>query len=141
MPAATVGDFLDLDVKTLRRPDGERVKWIERFSLKRTQKSLARQVRKGKLAMTTPLAEAMPARGRSSLGVLSVIFGSLAALFLFSPAVILSLPLGIAGLVTGVVGLGREPDIVLPLIGTILSATVLALWVFALIWVSLFRWW
>ena len=135
----TVENFLALDVKSLRNTDGKKFGFGKRVAARMIQKSLAQQVKKGKLDSSTSLQEAMRGTGASKRGVPSVIFSTLGIIFLFIPNFgIVGLGLSIAGFVLGIIGLNRDEDITLALIGTILGAVVLAIYLIAIIFIASF---
>jgi len=135
----TVNDFLSLDSKEIRTPDGKKLSWTKRLGMKMTQKHLAGQVRKGKIDGGADLHAAMKAASANKKGLYSLIFSSLGLIFLFIPYVaILGLGLSIAGFVLGIIGLKRDEDTTMALLGVILGGV--ALFIYLLVIVAIAAW-
>ena len=124
----TVSDFLAVDFKGYRTAEGKKLKWTQRLAFSMTQKNLAKQVKKGKIEETATMDMAMAAKGRNTFGLLSVIF-SVAGLVIpyFGLAMI------IAGLVLGIMGIKRDSDPTLAIIGTVISSVFLVLLLLVLV--------
>lgn len=135
----TVNDFLAIDSKVVRTQEGQKLSWAKRLGMKMTQKHLAKQVRKGKIDGGADLHTAMRASSANKRGLLSLIFSSLGLIFLFIPYVaILGLGLSIAGFVLGIIGLKRDEDTTMALIGVILGG--LALFIYLLVIIAVAAW-
>jgi hypothetical protein len=134
--AMRVEDFLQIDLKDYRSADGKRLKWSQRVALGMVQKNLARNVKKGKIESTATLDQAMAARNKNMFGLLSVIF-SVAGLIVpyFGLAMI------IAGLVLGIMGIRRDADPTLAIIGTVISSVFLLLLLLVVIAFASGGWW
>lgn len=138
-PQITVNDFLALDSKEIRTQEGNKLSWTKRLGIKMTQKHLAAQVRKGKIDGGADLHTAMRASSANKKGLLSLIFSSLGLIFLFIPYVaILGLGLSIAGFVLGIIGLKRDEDTTMALLGVILGGV--ALFIYLLVIVAVAAW-
>jgi hypothetical protein len=135
----TVNDFIHTDIHSLRTADGKKLGWVKRMGVKMAQKNLEKQVRKGKLEGTASLENAMRASSANKRGLLSVIFGALGIIFLFIPSIsIIGLAFSIAGFVLGIIGLSRDEDFTLALIGTILGGVVLVIYLIAILFIAAF---
>src|SRR4030095_7228477 len=131
----TVNDFLSIDFKQYRAEDGNRLKWGQRIAMKLFQKKIARELRKGKIEATSPFFDYSRGEGYSNrTGRLSLIFSSVGILMLFIPYLaIVGVALGIAGFILGVIGLKKDADPTMALIGMIIGGLVLFLFLFVAI--------
>ncbi len=118
----TVNDFLAVDISSFKKADGKGLKWTQKLAFKAMQKNLARKVNKGKIEGTMTLEQAGNAAGGNLYGLLSLIFSVVG---LFIPY--LGLALLIAGLVLGIIGISRDNNPTMAIIGTVLSAVFLLL--------------
>ena len=123
----TVNDFLAVDVAGFKKADGKGLKWTQKLAFKAMQKNLARKVIKGKIEGTMTLEQAGSAAGGNLYGLLSTIF---AVVGLFIPY--LGLAMLIAALVLGIIGIKRDNNPTLAIIGTALSAAFLLLLIIVL---------
>lgn len=139
----TVQQFIDFDLRSYRDGDGKRIPFIKRISLSIIQKKLARDVRKGRLEANEGLAEAMKAApSANKRGLLSLIFSSLGLIFMFIPyIVILGFGLSVAGFVLGIIGLNRDEDMTMALLGVILGGIGLLIYLLAIIVVAAWVGW
>lgn len=117
----TVNDFLAFDAKSYRTVDGKKLKWTERLAFKVVQKNLARKVQKGKIDGEMTMDQARAAGG-NLYGLLSLIF---AVVGLFIPYV--GLALLVAAFVLGIIGIKRDNNPTMAIIGLVLSAVILLL--------------
>lgn len=117
----TVNNFLAFDAKSYRTADGKKLKWTERLAFKVVQKNLARKVQKGKIDGDMTMDQAKAAGG-NIYGLLSLIF---AVVGLFVPYV--GLALLIAAFVLGLIGIKRDNNPTMAIIGLVLSAVILLL--------------
>ena len=142
LEAMTVNDFIALDFAEYRTAEGKKLKWTHRIGFKMAQKSYARGVRKDKIdgdANFYDAAKAVSPANRT--GRLSLIFASagLVLMFLSVPVLgIIGLGSSVAGLVLGLLGLKRDEDQTMALLGTIISS--LALVLFLILVVSAAAW-
>lgn len=120
-PQFTVNDFLSLDVKNYRTADGKKLKWTERLAFKVVQKNLARKVKKGKIDGDLAMEDAKAAGG-NLYGLLSLIFSVVG---LFVPYV--GLALLVAAVVLGIIGINRDNNPTMAIIGLVISALALLL--------------
>jgi hypothetical protein len=127
-PTMTVNDFLAIDIKEYRTAEGKKMKWTHRLILGGKQKNLAKKVRKGEIEGTATMSMAAAPGQNNTLGLLSVIFSIVG---LFIPY--LGLPMIIAALVLGILGLKRDYNPTLATIGTVLSSVFLVIVIIALI--------
>lgn len=114
----TVNDFLATDFKGYRTAEGKKLKWTQRLSFGLVQKSLAKKIRKGKLDGHTPMT--MVARSPNIYGLLSLIFSIAGLLGRYY-----GLAFIIAGLILGIIGIRKDADPTMAIIGTILSGAIL----------------
>ncbi len=126
----TVKDFLDINIKDYRTPEGKKLNWSRRLLFNITQKSLARQVQLGKIVGTMPISDVAKrgGGGRNTYGLLSLIF-SVGGLFI----PILGLGFIIAALVLGIIGIRRDYNPTMAIIGTVLSGLFLLLFLIVLV--------
>jgi len=117
----TINDFISLDVKNYRTADGKKLKWTKRLAFKIVQKSLARKVKKGKIDGDLAMDDAKAAGG-NLYGLLSLIFSVVG---LFIPYV--GLAMLIAAVVLGIIGIKRDNNPTMAIIGLIISALALLL--------------
>lgn len=117
----TVNNFLAFDAKSYRTVDGKKLKWTERLAFKVVQKNLARKVQKGKIDGNMTMDQARAAGG-NIYGLLSLIF---AVVGLFVPYI--GLALLIAAFVLGLIGIKRDNNPTMAIIGLVLSAVILLL--------------
>ena len=120
----TVDDFIAFDVKSYRTADGKKLKWTQRLAFNLVQKNLERKVRKGKIDGTMTMDEAVRGSGAGGniYGLLSLIFSVVG---LFIPYVGLLLLVG--AFVLGLIGIKRDNNPTMAIIGTIISAVFLLL--------------
>lgn len=123
----TVNDFLALDIKNFKTADGRKLGWTKRIAFQGMQKNLAKKVKKGKLQGDMTMKEASALSG-NMYGFLSLI---LSVLGLFIPY--LGLAMLVAGLVLGIIGINRDNNPTMAIIGTVLSALFLLLLVIVVI--------
>ena len=123
-PQMTVNDFLSFDAKSFRTADGKKLKWTQRLAFDIAQKNLARKVAKGKIDgnLTMDKAAAGKGGGKNIYGLLSLIFSIVGV---FVPYVGLLLLVG--AFVLGLIGIKRDNNPTMAIIGTILSAVILLL--------------
>lgn len=124
----TVNDFISVDFKNYRTEDGKKLKWTSRLVFTGAQKKLARQVKQHKLDGNISMIEAAKVGGRNIHGLLSVIF---AAAGLFIP--VLGFGLIVAALVLGIIGIRRDYNPTMAIIGTALSGAFLLLFLILLV--------
>jgi len=127
-PQMTINDFLSVDLKGYHNADGKKLKWGQRIAIGMAQKNFAKKVRQGKMDGTAALGTALAPGNNNIHGLLSVIF---AGVGLFIP--VLGLALIIAALVLGIIGLKRDANPTMAIIGTALSGLFLFLIIIALI--------
>ena len=102
-----------------------KLSWWKKWLLKSWQKKMQRTA--------APSA-------KSKRGLLSLIFGSLAFLLLWTPAAIISLPLCIAGLILGIIGLKRDANNTMAIIGVVMSGLTALIFIAALLTVLTWAW-
>lgn len=133
----TVQQFIDFDLKSYRGADGKRLPFVKRVSLSIIQKKLAKDVKKGRLEANADFSNAMKAPSANKRGLLSLIFSSLGLIFMFIPYVaILGFGLSVAGFVLGIIGLSRDEDMTMALLGVILGGIALLIYLLAIIVVA-----
>ncbi len=134
-PTMTVNDFLDMDIKGYRTVEGKKMKWTHRLALGATQKNLAKKVKKGKVDGEASLSSAMAVRGANTYGLLSVIFAVAGLVIPY-----LGIAMIIAGLVLGIIGISRDANPTLAIIGTVISSVFLLLLLIVIIAISSWNW-
>jgi len=141
-PQITVNDFLSFDFKNYRTAEGKKLSWAKRMSGQIMQKNLARQVKKGKIEGTANFQEAARASAANKTGRLALIFSALGIVFLFIPYLsIVGFGLSVAGFVLGIIGLGKDEDTTMALLGLVIGAVGLFLYLLVvLVAVSWFSW-
>lgn len=132
----TVNDFLAIDLKKANNRSGQKISWAQRLVLKQYQKGLDRKVQKGKLDGTMTLSEATRAGNANMTGLLSLIFSAVGLILLWTPLGLIGMALGIAGFVLGIIGLKKDANTTMALIGTILGALVIFMTLLAVIIVA-----
>lgn len=127
----TVNDFLTIDVKNYRSAEGKKMGWVKRMVITSAQKNLERKIKKGKLEGSTLMSQAEAGPGNNTFGLLSLIF-SVAGWFI--PYI--GLPMIIAGFVLGIMGLRRDYNPTMAVIGTVFGALGVLVILLALIFVA-----
>lgn len=104
---------------------------IKRMVLKTAQKSILRKIAKGKLDTLVYQNRPEETINPNKRGLISVLFAGVGLLFLFVPGGLAGIGglFAIAGFILGIIGLKRDEDITLALIGTIVGALLIALYV------------
>ena len=136
MGQMTVNDFLAFDAKAYRSADGKKMKWTERLAIGIVKKKLERKVNKGKIEGTATMAEATKAASASKYGLLSLILSAAGVILLFTPLGLVGIVAVIAGFVLGLIGLRRDANTTMALIGTILGALGIFITLLAVILVA-----
>lgn len=139
--AMTVNDFLAMDIKNYRNAEGKKLNWTQRLGFKIAQKSFAKSVKKGNVDGEANFKEAAGASAANKHGRLSLIFAAAGLVLLFIPLGalgLLGLGLSVAGFVLGILGLKRDEDQTMALIGTIISGLTLFLFLILIIAVAAF---
>lgn len=133
----SVQQFIDFDLKSYRDANGKKLPLLKRFSISILQKKLAKDVKKGRVEANADLSAAMKAPSANKRGLLSLIFSSLGLIFLFIPYVaILGFGLSVAGFVLGIIGLSRDEDMTMALLGVILGGIGLFIYLLAIVIVA-----
>ena len=132
--AMSIGDFIDVNLKSYKSPNNKRLNWVERIAIKSFQKKLAKKIGKEKLDPSVSVREVVEGSG-NRLGLLSIVFAVAGVLFLFIPSWVgyLGLLLSGIGIYFGLRGLQKDEDTLLALLGTIIGALVLLLNIIVLI--------
>ena len=131
----TVNDFLAFDFKGYQTMDGKKLKWGQRVAMSMAQKSLAKKVKKGKIDGASTLDLSAAVGGNNTYGLLSIIFSIVG---LFVPY--LGLAMIIAGLVLGIIGIKRDANPTMAIIGTAVSAAFLLLVLIAIVALASWGW-
>ena|SRR5687768_2247262 len=118
----TINDFIAFDAKNYRSADGKKLKWTQRLAFNIVKKNLERKIKKGKIDGDMTMDKAGKAAGGNIYGLLSLIFSIVG---LFIP--IIGLGLLIAAFVLGLIGLRRDNNPTMALIGLIVSGVFLLL--------------
>ena len=132
----TVNQFLSMDLKTFKSAEGKKLKWTQRIALGSFQKNLAKKVKKGKVDGQASLHDVTKAPSANKFGLMATIFSSVGLLLMFTPVGLLGMALGIAGFVLGLIGLKRDADMTLSLIGVVIGGLVILITVLAVIIVA-----
>ncbi len=117
--AITLQEFLVLTPKKYMELTGRRMSFKQK---------LAFTIFKSKLKRKLP--DDKPAQHKTDLGLLSLIFGGAAFVLAFIPGIgaVVSYPLALAALVLGIIGLGRKKGDTKSIIGLVLGAVFLVLY-------------
>jgi hypothetical protein len=127
-PQMTIQDFLSIDFKAYRNAEGKKIKWTQRLALTISQKGIAKKVSKGKIERTAPLSTALSPARDNIHGLLSIIF---AFTGLFIP--IIGFGMIIAALILGIIGIRRDANPTMAIIGTAVSGAFILLLLIALV--------
>ncbi len=118
----TVNDFLALDVKDYRTAGGNKLKWNQQLAFKIAQKNFTRKVQKGGLDENLNFHEAANVSPANRTGRLSLILSSVGLVFFFIPVVnIIGLGFSLAGLILGIIGLRKDEDQTMAIIGMVIG--------------------
>ena len=103
--------------------------FIERFAIRLAQKSIVKKIAKGELVASAAPDETGPGNPNKR-GLVSLLFALVGILFLFIPGGLAGIGglFAIAGFILGIIGLKRDEDKTLALIGTIVGAIVVTLY-------------
>lgn len=139
----TVNDFLAIDLKSYRNVEGKKLSWPQRIVLKGAQKNFAKQIKKGKLEGTANFQQAAAEVNRANrTGRMSLIFSSVGLALLFIPYIsIVGFGLSIAGFILGLIGLKKDEDPTMAIIGTVLGGLVLFLFLLAIAFIASWGGW
>jgi len=120
----TVNDFIAFDAKSYRTTEGKKLNWTQRLAFNLVKKNLERKVKKGKIDGTTTMDELAHRSGAGGniYGLLSLIF-SVVGLFVPYAGIFLI----VGAFVLGLIGIKRDNNPTMAIIGTILSAVALLL--------------
>ena len=118
----TVNDFIALDVNSYRTAEGKKLKWTQRLAFNLVKKNLERKVKKGKIDGDLSMDQAKGGAGGNIHGLLSLIFSVVG---LFIP--IVGLALLIAAFVLGLIGLKKDNNPTMAIIGLVVSGAFLLL--------------
>lgn len=131
----TVSDFLSINFNHYKTETGSRLTWGQRLAMKMFQKKVAKEVRKGKIEGNSAFFEYATGEGYNNrTGRMSLIFSSIGLLLLFVPYLaIVGIALGIAGFILGIVGMKKDADPTMAVIGTILGGVALFLALFVIL--------
>lgn len=129
----TVNDFLAMDFKSYRDAEGKKLNWAKRIVLKGAQKNFAKKVKQGKLEGTANFQESASAVNRANrTGRFSLIFAALGLVMLFIPPIaLLGFALGTAGFILGLIGLSKDEDPTMAIIGTVVGGIILLVFLLA----------
>ena len=127
----TVNDFLAFDVKNYRTAEGKKMGLVKRMVINTAQNKLEKKIKKGELAGTTLMSEVEASPGKNTYGLLSLIFG-VAGWFI----PVLGLAMIIAGFVLGIIGIRRDYNPTMAIIGTVVSALGLLIILLALVFIA-----
>lgn len=103
--------------------------FIERFALRLAQKSIVKKMAKGELTAASSRDETASGNPNKR-GLVSLLFALVGIIFLFIPGGLAGIGglFAIAGFILGIIGLKRDEDKTLALIGTIVGALVVTLY-------------
>lgn len=132
----TVEQFLAMDINRLHQSGLFHANWLQRQLLRQVQKKLAKKVAAGKLDQRLNVSDAVPHRSnnnQNTRGLLSVIFGGLGFIFLLLGSLsILSIPFAIAALILGIIGIKKDKNNTMAIIGLVFGGTVILLLILAI---------
>jgi hypothetical protein len=136
----TVNQFLSIDPDQIRKSNGIKQAWAKRWVVRHAQHRLQKKIDNGKLSRESTLNQAF-AKGNNpnNRGKWSLILAGAGFLFLFlGPLAYLTLPLAVAGLVLGIIGLQKDRDRTMAIIGIVLGGLTLLIFLLALLIVFTF---
>lgn len=132
----TVDRFLALDINRLHQSGLLHANWLQRVVLKQLQKKLAKKVVKGKLDRCSTLSDTMPQlanKNPNMHGLLSLIFGGLGFIsLLLGSLAILSIPFALAALILGIIGIKKDKNNTMAIIGLVFGSAVILLLILAI---------
>lgn len=136
----TIGQFLSLDPNQIQKSNGIKNAWVKRMVIRHAQERLKKRMEKGQLAPESALHQAYAKEGDANKrGKFALIFSGVGFLFLFlGPLAFLTLPLAIAGLILGIIGLQKDRDSTMAIFGIVLGGLTLLLFLLALLIVFTF---
>ncbi|MEP7266980.1 MAG: hypothetical protein ABI844_05080 [Saprospiraceae bacterium] len=143
MSEITVGQFLAMDIDRLSKNQSVKVNWLQRSVIRIAQKKFSKRVSNGKLRASTALFS-KSASGQSNNpnidGLWALLFGSTGFLFAFlGPLAILTLPMAIAAIVLGIIGIKKDQNSTMAIIGLVLGGvTIFLLFLAVVIILSVF---
>lgn len=126
-PALTLGELAEMTPREWEAQSGEKMGFGKRIAFKIVQKKIKKQAAKGQLDLTAPA-------GSETLSTLSLIFSVVGIALLFVPIIgFLGLLLGISGFVLGLVAFKKEGTNVKNILGVVLGAVMILLFLVGLI--------
>lgn len=136
----TINQFLSIDAGQIRKSHGIKHAWIKRWTLRHAQHRLSKKLVTGELKGETRLDLALAKGGDpNKRGKFALIFAGAGFLFLFlGPLAYLTLPLAVAGLILGIIGVQKDRDRTMAIIGIVLGGLTLLIFLLALLIVLTF---
>lgn len=137
----TVNQFLSVDADQIRKSNGVKQAWVKRWAVRHAQHRLQKKIDNGKLTRESTLNQAFAKAGDANKrGMFALIFSGAGFLFLFlGPLAFLTLPLAIAGLILGIIGIQKDRDSTMAIFGIVLGGLTLLIFLLAiLVLVTLF---
>ncbi len=124
-------DFLSLTPKQVEAKTGEKMSLVQKMGLKIAQKRFKKELKKN--------PDARAEGNLDVVGLLSLIFGGLGLILLFTPLGLLGLLLGIAGFVMGFVGMKKDgANKVFRILGIVFGGLTILLLLIGIIFIAAF---
>jgi|GEM_PF-1447660 len=131
----TVNQFLSIDPDQIRKSNGIKQAWVKRWTVRHAQHRLQKKIDNGKLTRESALNQAFAkSNNPNNRGKWSLIIAGAGFLFLFlGPLAFLTLPLAIAGMVLGIMGIQKDNDSTMAVIGMVLGILTILLFLVAIL--------
>lgn len=136
----TVNQFLSIDPDQIRKSNGIKQAWVKRWAVRHAQHRLQKKIDNGKLTRESALNHAFAkSNNPNNRGKWSLILAGAGFLFIFlGPLAFLTLPLTIAGIVLGIMGIQKDKDSTMAVIGLVLGILTILLFLIALLFLLAF---
>ena len=131
----TVNQFLSFDPDQIRKSNGIKQAWVKRWAVRHVQHRLQKKIDNGKLTRESSLNQAFAkSNNPNNRGKWSLILAGAGFVFLFlGPLAFLTLPLAIAGLVLGIMGIQKDRNSTMAVIGLVIGALTILLFLAAIL--------
>lgn len=131
----TVNQFLSIDPDQIRKSNGIKQAWVKRWAVRHAQHRLQKKIDNGKLTRESNLNQAFSkSNNPNNRGKWSLILAGAGFLFLFlGPLAFLTLPLAIAGTILGIMGIQKDNDSTMAVIGLVLGILTILLFLVAIL--------
>lgn len=142
LSSLTVNQYLAIDPSLISKSHGVKYARIKRWMFRHTQHQLIKKVNKHKISGESKLFESVVKKtSDNKRGKLATILAGAGFIFLFlGPLAFISLPLAISSIILGILGIQKDRDITLSIIGLVLGGLILLIMLFAiLVLITLFQ--